>query len=336
MLQRNCYALQATLVGVMLYMFKTALVFPGQGSQSVGMLADFELEYPIVRGVFSEASEAAGYDLWDLIQHGPAEQLNQTEYTQVAILTADVAVFRIIQQQNLFTPTFMAGHSLGEYPALVCADALTLKEAVNLVSFRAKIMQEAVPMGQGAMAAIIGFNEEQVRLLCQEASQGLEVVTPANFNSPEQIVVAGHTPAIHRLISMAEDAGARLAKVIPVSVPCHCPLLSDAAKEFAGYLQDVSFTTPTVKVLNNVNAQLYTSVDDIREKLTTQLYSPVRWVEIIKSLKQQDVELILECGPGKVLSGLIKRIDRSLDVISVYDTISLEQVIEHMTISSNP
>lgn len=316
-------------------MFKTALVFPGQGSQSVGMLADFELEYPIVREVFAEASEASGYDLWELIQQGPADRLNQTEYTQVAMLTADVAVFRILQQQELYSPTFMAGHSLGEYPALVCAGALSLKEAIHLVSFRAKVMQEAVPIGEGAMAAIIGFNEQQIRILCQEASRGAEVVTPANFNSPEQIVVAGHTPAINRLVVMAEDAGARLAKIIPVSVPCHCPLLAEAAKEFAAYLQNVSFATPQIKVLNNVNAETYKDADDIREKLTTQLYSPVRWVEIIQSLKQQGVEFILECGPGKVLGGLIKRIDRGLNVISVYDTISLEQVTEQMVIISN-
>jgi [acyl-carrier-protein] S-malonyltransferase len=311
-------------------MVKTAFVFPGQGSQSVGMLADFELQYPIVVDVFAEASEAVGYDLWQLVQHGPAERLNQTEYTQVAMLTADVAVYRLLQEQEITKPEFMAGHSLGEYPALVCAGALSLTEAARLVAHRGQVMQKAIPLGAGAMAAIIGFNEEQVNVLCKEASQHNEVVTPANYNSIEQIVVAGHTPAVIRLIALAEDAGARLAKIIPVSVPCHCPLLSDAAESFAEYLAEVDFKKPTINVISNVDLSIYQSAQDIRAKLKAQLYSPVRWVETIQLFKNNGVELILECGPGKVLSGLIKRIDRSLNSISVYDTISLDQVVEQL------
>ncbi|EHL30245.1 ACP S-malonyltransferase [Legionella drancourtii] len=311
-------------------MVKTAFVFPGQGSQSVGMLADFELQYPIVVDVFAEASEAVGYDLWQLVQHGPAERLNQTEYTQVAMLTADVAVYRLLEQQGIAKPEFMAGHSLGEYPALVCAGALSLMDAARLVAHRGQVMQQAIPLGAGAMAAVIGFNEEQVNLLCLEASQANEVVTPANFNSTEQIVVAGHTPAVLRVIALAEDAGARLAKIIPVSVPCHCPLLSDAAESFAAYLAEVDFKKPVIKVVSNVDVSIYQSVQEIREKLKAQLYSPVRWVETIQFFKNNNVELILESGPGKVLSGLIKRIDRSLNSISIYDTINLDQVVEQL------
>ncbi|MGC1182882.1 ACP S-malonyltransferase [Legionella sp.] len=311
-------------------MVKTAFVFPGQGSQSIGMLADFELQYPIVVDVFAEASEVIGYDLWQLVQHGSEESLNQTEYTQVAMLTADVAVFRLLQQQGIPKPEFMAGHSLGEYPALVCADALSLTDAVHLVAHRGQIMQKAVPLGEGAMAVIIGFNEEQVSLLCHEASQANEVVTPANFNSMEQIVVAGHTAAVKRVIALAEDAGARLAKIIPVSVPCHCLLLSDAAESFAEYLAHVHFKKPSIKVISNVDVSIYQSVEDIREKLKIQLYSPVRWLETIQFFKNNEIELILESGPGKVLSGLIKRIDRSFNTISIYDTIGLDKVVEQL------
>jgi [acyl-carrier-protein] S-malonyltransferase len=311
-------------------MVKTAFVFPGQGSQSVGMLADFELQYPIIVDTFADASEAVGYDLWQLVQQGPAERLNQTEYTQVAMLTADVAVYRLLEQENLAKPEFMAGHSLGEYPALVCAGALTLTEGARLVARRGQVMQQAVPLGAGAMAAIIGFNDEQVKLLCQEASQGHELVTPANYNSPEQIVVAGHTAAVNRMIALAEDAGARLAKIIPVSVPCHCPLLTDAAESFAEYLAEINFKNPTIKVVSNVDLSIYESAQQIKDRLKEQLYSPVRWVETIQLFKNHGVELILECGPGKVLNGLIKRIDRSLNTISIYDTISLEQVAEQL------
>lgn len=311
-------------------MVKTALVFPGQGSQSVGMLADFELQYPIVVDTFAETSEAVGYDLWQLIQKGPEERLNQTEYTQVAMLTADVAVYRILEQQNIGKPAFMAGHSLGEYPALVCAGAVSLTEAAKLVAHRGQVMQKAVPLGTGAMAAIVGFTDEQVSLLCTEASQPGDVVTPANYNAIGQVVVAGHTSAVNRLIALAEDAGARLAKVIPVSVPCHCPLLSEASEIFAEYLAKVDFKKPDIDVVSNVDLSIYQSGEHIRDRLKEQLYSPVRWVETIQLFKNNGVELILECGPGKVLNGLVKRIDRSLNAISVYDTISLEQVLEQI------
>lgn len=309
-------------------MIKTAFVFPGQGSQTVGMLSDFELQYPIIVDAFTETSDAVGYDLWQLIQQGPEERLNQTEYTQVAMLAADVAVFRLLKQQGLVKPELMAGHSLGEYPALVCAEALSLTEAAHLVAHRSQVMQKAIPLGLGAMAAIIGLSDEEVSHLCTAASKVNEVVSPANYNALGQVVVAGHTPAVNRLIAAAEEVGARLAKIIPVSVPCHCSLLTDAAESYADYLAQVDFKTPTVKVISNVDLSIYQSSQQIREKLQEQLYKPVRWVETVQFLKEQGVKLVLECGPGKVLSGLIKRIDRSLDVISVYDTISLDQVVE--------
>ncbi|HHF7374601.1 ACP S-malonyltransferase [Legionella bozemanae] len=309
-------------------MVKTAFVFPGQGSQSIGMLADFELQYPIVVKTFAEASEAVGYDLWKLVQHGPEEKLNQTEHTQVVMLTADVAVYRVLMQHNVAQPIIMAGHSLGEYAALVCADALSLFDAACLVARRGQVMQNAVPLGLGAMAAIVGLTDEQVKTLCDQASQANEVVTPANYNAIGQVVVAGHTPAVTRMLGLAEEAGARLAKVIPVSVPCHCPLLFDAAASFAEYLAKIEFKKPKSDVVSNVDLSIYHSGQHIREKLKEQLYSPVRWVETIQLFKNNGIELILECGPGKVLGGLVKRIDRSLNTISVYDTISLDQVEE--------
>jgi len=316
-------------------MVKTAIVFPGQGSQYVGMLADFVLQYPIITEVFAQASEAIGYDLWHLVQHGPQERLNQTEHTQVAMLTADVAVYRLREQLNSAHPTLMAGHSLGEYAALVCANAVSLADAAELVVHRGQVMQSAVPLGKGAMAAIVGLSDEQVKILCEQASQTNEIVTPANYNAIGQVVVAGHTPAVSRLLVLAEDSGALLAKLIPVSVPCHCSLLSEAADSYAEFLDKVEFKKPDVDIVSNVDLSIYHSAQNIREKLKEQLYSPVRWVETIQMFKNKGVELILECGPGKVLNGLIKRIDRSLSVISVYDTISLDQVLESLNLKKN-
>ncbi|TAL64056.1 MAG: [acyl-carrier-protein] S-malonyltransferase [Legionella sp.] len=311
-------------------MVKTAFVFPGQGSQSVGMLADFVPGYPIITETFAEASEAIGYDLWQLAQNGPEEKINQTEHTQVLMLTADIAISRLILQQGIPYPQAMAGHSLGEYAALVAANALSLSDGVRLVARRGQVMQNSVPLGQGAMAAIVGLTNEQVTELCNKASQGNESVSPANYNAIGQVVVAGHTPAVERLIKLAEEADARLAKIIPVSVPCHCALLTEAADLFAESLAQVSFEKPSVEVISNVDLNAYTSAEQIRNRLKEQLYSPVRWVETIQLFKNRGVELLIECGPGKVLSGLTKRIDRSLNALSVYDTISLEQLLEQL------
>lgn len=313
-------------------MVKTAFVFPGQGSQSVGMLSDFIPQYSIITDVFAEASDAVGYDLWDLVQNGPEAKLNQTEYTQVAMLTADVAVYRLLMQLGIPQPQVMAGHSLGEYAALVCANSLSLKEGAQLVARRGQVMQNAIPLGVGAMAAVVGLSDEQVRSLCEQASSASHLVTPANYNAIGQVVVAGHRAAVDQLIQLAEEADARLAMIIPVSVPCHCPLLREAAELFSESLARVEFTTPSVDVISNVDLSIYNSAQHIKEKLKEQLYSPVRWVETVQLIQQRGTELVVESGPGKVLNGLIKRIERSLTTISVYDTISLDQVIERLHI----
>ncbi|HAT8123036.1 ACP S-malonyltransferase [Legionella pneumophila serogroup 1] len=314
-------------------MVKTAFVFPGQGSQSIGMLSDFMPQYTVITDVFAEASDALGYDLWDLVQNGPETKLNQTEYTQAAMLTADVAIYRLLMQLGVPQPQVMAGHSLGEYAALVCANSLSLKDAAQLVARRGQVMQNAIPLGEGAMAAIVGLSDEQVRSLCDEqASTANHLVTPANYNALGQIVVAGHRTAVDKLIQLAEDAGARLAMIIPVSVPCHCPLLKDAAELFAENLAQIEFQVPSVDVVSNVDLSIYYSTQHIRDKLKEQLYSPVRWVETVQLIQQRGIELVVECGPGKVLNGLIKRIERNLTTISVYDTISLDQVIERLHI----
>jgi len=311
-------------------MVNTAFVFPGQGSQSVGMLSDFILQYPIITDVFAEASAAVGYDIWQLTQNGPEEKLNQTEYTQVAMLTADVAIYRLLLQQGIAQPAIMAGHSLGEYAALVCANSLSLSDGVQLVARRGQAMQNAVPMGLGAMAAIVGLTDEQVLTICLEACEFHQQVTPANYNAIGQVVIAGHTPAVERALILAEEIGAQLAKIIPISVPCHCPLLAEAAERFATTLAVTEFKQPSINVISNVDLSVYGSPQHIRNKLKEQLYSPVRWVETVQLFKNSGIDLVVECGPGKVLNGLIKRIDRSINSISVYDTISLDQVIEQL------
>lgn len=309
-------------------MINTAFVFPGQGSQSIGMLSDLELQFPIITRTFEEASEVLGYDLWHLIQWGPEEKLNQTEYTQAAMLVADIAVYRIVQDQCSSSPSLMAGHSLGEYAALVAANAITLVDAVQLVSIRGRVMQDAIPLGTGAMAAIVGLDDILVNTLCETASQSQELVTPANYNAIGQVVVAGHVLAVKRILTLAEEAGAMLARMIPVSVPCHCPLLEEAAKTFADHLASVEFKTPVIDVVSNVDLSIYQSAEHIREKLTEQLYSPVRWVETIQLFKSKGIEVIVECGPGKVLTGLVKRIDKRLKTMSAYDTVSIKQTME--------
>lgn len=308
-------------------MVATAFVFPGQGSQSLGMLFELAAKYSMIIKTFVEASEAAGYDIWSLVQNGPEEQLNQTEYTQVAMLTADVAVYRVLREQEVPFPNIMAGHSLGEYAALVAANSLTLADAVQLVARRGQLMQEAIPLGMGSMAALVGLSDEQVSELCKEASQPHDEVAPANFNAIGQVVVAGHTNAVKRLLVLAEKAQARLAKIIPVSVPCHCVLLKEAAYVFAECLSKVEFKPPVIDVISNVDLTAYESAEQIREKLKEQLYSPVRWVETIQLFKNKGIERIVECGPGKVLGGLIKRIDKTVAAISVYDSDGLNQVL---------
>ncbi len=312
-------------------MTNLAFVFPGQGSQSVGMLAELAEVNPLIETIFTRVSSKLGYDVWRLVQAGPEEILNQTEHTQVAMLTADVAIFKAIEQYGMQRPLVMAGHSLGEYAALVCADALSLEDAAVLVKKRGQLMQERVPLGKGAMAAIIGLDAQDIELICSKLSTSEQQVTPANYNAIGQVVIAGHSDAVNQAITCAEEMGARMAKLIPVSVPCHCPLLTEAAEAFAEDLANIPFKIPKVAVVANVDLSIYQTIPQMRTLLEKQLYHPVRWVETIQFIKNYPVETIIECGPGKVLSGLIKRIDKSLAVFSVNDPASLQQVVPHLS-----
>lgn len=296
-----------------------AFVFPGQGSQSLGMLAEHFAEYPDMKRTFAEASEAVGYDVLELISTGPEEKLSQTEYTQVAMLTADVALYRLYQERTAGRISVMAGHSLGEYAALVASNALRFSDAVKLVSMRGKLMQSEVPLGQGAMAALVGLDDAVVQQISNEASANGIEVSPANYNAPGQIVIAGHSEAVTKAITLAEAAGARMAVRIPVSVPCHCRLLTAAAQKFEAVLSQTDFKTPDTIVLSNVDAKAYQSPEHIREQLKIQLYSPVQWVKTIEQFKTFEPALVCECGPGRVLTGLIKRIDRTLKTVALSD-----------------
>ena len=305
-----------------------ACVFPGQGSQSIGMLSALAARYSLVREIFAEVSEAVHYDVWQLTQTGPLEQLNQTTHTQVAMLAADVAVYRTLCAQLPDLICYLAGHSLGEYAALVAASALSLTDAARLVQARGQCMQDTVPLGAGAMAAVIGLTDEQVEQLCQAVSTPLATVSPANYNAIGQVVIAGHTAAVNTAIAQAEQLGARLAKLIPVSVPCHCALLAPAAEQFAAVLAEINFSIPERVVISSVDLSEYRTPVQIRNTLAAQLYLPVRWVETIQALQQREVALLLECGPGKVLAGLSKRIDKTLAVVSIIDPESLAQAVE--------
>ena len=293
-------------------------IFPGQGSQSVGMLAALADAHKLVQATFQEASDALGYDLWQLVQEGPADKLNSTEITQPAMLTAGVATFRVWQEQGGTMPSVMAGHSLGEYTALVCADSLNFADAVSLVSVRGKLMQQAVPAGSGAMAAVLGLDDDVVRAVCEEAAQG-EIIEPVNFNSPGQVVVAGNKAAVERATVIAKDKGAKRAVMLPVSVPSHCSLMKPAAEQLAEKLTSINIQAPKVSVINNVDVASPTDGDAIRDALTRQLYQPVRWVEVIEAINGQGVETVIESGPGKVLAGLNKRIVKGMNALAVYD-----------------
>jgi len=299
-------------------MLNKAIVFPGQGSQTVGMLADLAAKYPSIIENFNEVSSVLGFDYWRLTQEGPSDLLNQTEYTQVVMLTADVAIYNaMLSSNNIVKPMMMAGHSLGEYAALVCAEALDLPSAAKLVRSRGKLMQETIPLGVGAMAAIVGLDDNQVEELCKQASSPEEIVTPANYNAVGQVVIAGNVAAVENAINIAQNMQAKLATIIPVSVPCHCPLLQKAAECFQEILQNTTFKVPKFKVISNVDLSIYESDLQIKTLLAKQLYSPVQWVKTIKFMQQSGIQEILECGPGKVLSGLAKRIDKSLAVSQV-------------------
>ena len=283
------------------------LVFPGQGSQSVGMLGDIAKNYPEVRLLFAIASEVLGYDLWNLTQTGPAETLDNTEYTQPALLTASYALWQMLKKKLTQPPQLLAGHSLGEYTALVCAEAFSFPDAVQLVASRGKFMQEAVPVGEGALAAIVGLSNEMVNELCKTEAQQ-QILAPANYNSRGQVVVAGHQAAVQRAIVAAKAAGAKLAKLLPVSVPSHCILMKPAAEKLAPVLAKLNIQKPRLTVINNVDVKVYENPAEIRDGLVRQLFMPIRWVETIEYFAAHNIQRIIECGPGKVLTGLNKRI----------------------------
>jgi [acyl-carrier-protein] S-malonyltransferase len=299
-----------------------AIVFPGQGSQSIGMLSELAESEPLIKETFTQASDVLGYNLWQLTQDGPEEELNRTDKTQPAMLAAGVAVWRAWQHAGGAAPGVMAGHSLGEYTALVCAGALEFTDAVSLVEERGRCMQSAVPAGVGAMAAILGLEDATVVDVCERAAEG-EVVSPVNFNSPGQVVIAGNAAAVQRAMGLAKEAGAKRALPLAVSVPSHCSLMQPAAEQFAERLVQTVINTPSIAVMQNVDAKLHDQPGMIRENLKKQLYCPVQWVLSVQNLGARGVTRIVEAGPGKVLAGLCKRIDKSIANAAVYDPDSL-------------
>lgn len=304
---------------------KIAFIFPGQGSQAVGMLAELAKEYPLVQETFVQASQVLKFDLWKLCQEGPALALNQTENTQPALLAASVALWRVWLQQQGVKPMFMAGHSLGEYSALVCSGALDFLTAIRLVAERGRLMQAAIPPGAGAMAAIVGLDNDKLQALCVSLAEG-QILAPANYNSIGQTVVAGDMAAVDRLLPQAKLAGAKIAKLIPVSVPSHCALMKPAAEHLAETLQTIPISVPLIPVINNVNVHIEQDPIGIKKALTQQLYNPVRWVEIIQFLEQQSIDEFIECGPGKVLAGLNKRIT-AIPTRSIQDPEVLQEAL---------
>ena len=304
-----------------------ALVFPGQGSQSVGMLADLAETFPQIKATYQEASDVLGYDLWSLVKDGPEEELNKTHVTQPAMLAGGVAVWRVWQDEGGPVPVAMAGHSLGEYSALVAAGSMSLSDTALLVADRGRFMQQAVPAGVGAMAAILGMDDDKVIDVCEKSAEG-EVVTAVNFNSPGQVVIAGNVAAVERAVNLAKETGAKRALILPVSVPSHCSLMTPAAEQLEERLAGVDISAPTIPVYNNVDVQAEKDPDAIRNALKRQLFSPVRWVDTINTFAKQDIENIVECGPGKVLVGLNKRINKQMTALSTLDVDNFKKAIE--------
>ena len=304
-----------------------AFVFPGQGSQSMGMLSALAADEPIVQATFAESSAVLGYDLWELAQSGPQEAMSATERTQPLMLTAGVATWRVWRKHGGALPACMAGHSLGEYSALVCADSLDFKTAVDLVRFRGQAMQEAVPQGTGAMAAVLGLEDEDVESACREAS-GAGTVEAANFNSPAQVVIAGEKAAVERAIEIVKAKGAKRAVVLPVSVPSHTSLMRSAADRLTARLSEISFAKPTVPIYT-VKTKIHSDADGIRQALVEQLVGPVRWTDTVRAMLGQGVNAVIECGPGKVLTGLNRRIERNKDIamLAIEDSASLQEAL---------
>ncbi|TNH44135.1 ACP S-malonyltransferase [Photorhabdus luminescens] len=309
-------------------MSEFAMVFPGQGSQDLGMLADLAAAFPVVEQTFAEASGVLGYDLWALVQQGPEEELNKTWQTQPALLAASVAIWRVWQEKGGKAPSLMAGHSLGEYSALVCAGVIDFKQAIRLVELRGKLMQEAVPEGIGAMYVIIGLDNESIDRACKEAAQG-QIVSPVNFNSPGQVVIAGEREAVERAGDACKAAGAKRALPLAVSVPSHCALMKPAADKLAVVLEGIEFSHPQFPVINNVDVKIEQSAEAIRDALVRQLYNPVRWTDTVEFIAGQGIGQLLEIGPGKVLTGLNKRIVNTLSAAAVNDTTSLITALEN-------
>ncbi|HUA79838.1 MAG TPA: ACP S-malonyltransferase [Dyella sp.] len=302
-----------------------AFVFPGQGSQSVGMLAELAAVHAEVKATFDEASQGAGIDLWALSQQGPEDQLNRTENTQPALLAASVAVWRVWQKLGGARPAQLSGHSLGEYSALVCAGALSLHDAAALVAERGRLMQAAVPAGVGAMAAILGGDEAQITAVCDEVAQG-QVVAPANYNSPGQLVIAGHAEAVDRALAKLAEQGVKKAVKLAVSVPSHTALMRDAADKLGERMSSIAWQVPVISVVQNAEARSYASVEEIRGALQRQLYLPVRWTGCVQTLVAGGATRLAECGPGKVLAGLIKRIDKSVEARAIGTPAELDAV----------
>jgi len=308
-------------------MTKFAMVFPGQGSQSVGMLNELSDKYSTIKETFTQASTVLGYDLWQLVQAGPVEELNKTWITQPALLAASVATFRVWQEEQGAIPEFMAGHSLGEYSALVCAGVISFDDAIKLVELRGKLMQEAVPAGTGAMYAIIGLDNEAIAKACEQAAQG-QVVSPVNFNSPGQVVIAGNKEAVERAGILCKEAGAKRALPLPVSVPSHCGLMKPAAAKLAEALKRITFNQPKCPVINNVDVKMENDSQAIKDALIAQLYNPVRWTECVEYMAKNEITVLIEVGPGKVLTGLTKRIVDSLSSTAINDSTSLLTALE--------
>jgi len=309
--------------------YNLAFVFPGQGSQSVGMLAELAANYPEVKRVFERASDALGKDLWSVVAVGPEAELNQTHNTQPAMLAAGVAVWEVWCKHSAVRPAWMAGHSLGEYTALVCSGAMSFEDGIKLVAARGRLMQEAVPPGIGAMAAILGLEDHHVVKVCAEAAEA-EIVAAVNFNSPGQVVIAGHVAAVERAMLAAKTAGAKRAVLLPVSVPSHCALMTSAAEKLDEYLQSIAMDTPKMTLIHNVDVASHSAPEVIRNVLKEQLYKPVRWSDSIKFMHDQGVTCFVECGPGKVLIGLNKRIIKDAEHLSIYDPESLNKVMEQL------
>lgn len=304
----------------------SAIVFPGQGSQSIGMLAALAEEFSIVTETFAEATSVLGYNLWDVVQNGPEEKLNSTAVTQPAMLAAGIACWRVWQAQGGATPAVMAGHSLGEYTALTAAGVLNFADAIALVQKRGQLMQAAVPAGEGAMAAILGLDDDVVRNVCAQAAEA-DVVEAVNFNSPGQVVVAGSKSAVERAVGLAKEAGAKRALMLPVSVPSHCALMQAAAEQLDETLAGISIQSPAIPVINNVDVETESNPEAIRDALVRQLYQPVRWVESVQKMAGMGVTTLVECGPGKVLIGLNKRIDKQMAAMAVFDPDSLHAAL---------